>query len=61
MISTLVALLFSVPGLQWGAPGDHVEIFAGQGEVTLAELQADCLQTHFCVKNLFKKPWKMHP
>lgn len=55
MISTLVTLLFAIPGLQWGTPLDHLEIFAGQGEVTLAELQAGCLQIHFYDKESFSK------
>jgi hypothetical protein len=35
-----VALLFSIPGLKWSDPWDHVELFAGQAEVTLGEIQA---------------------
>jgi len=40
VVCTLVALLFSIPGLKWSDPWDHVELFAGQAEVTLGEIQA---------------------
>ncbi|CAL1129927.1 unnamed protein product [Cladocopium goreaui] len=39
-IATLVTLLFAVPGLDWSSPGDHLECFSGQMEVTKAEWAA---------------------
>lgn len=40
VICTVVTLLLSIPGLNWGAQSDHVEVFCGKGEVTMAEIQA---------------------
>ncbi|CAK9059461.1 unnamed protein product [Durusdinium trenchii] len=40
VVCTLVSVLFTVPGLRWDNPIDHLEIFAGKMSVTLAELQA---------------------
>ena len=40
VICTIVTLLLSIPGLDWGVQNEHVEVFCGKGEVTMAELQA---------------------
>ena len=37
VFATLIALLFSVPGLDWTSPADHLEVFSGDMEVTKAE------------------------
>ncbi|CAL1155932.1 unnamed protein product [Cladocopium goreaui] len=39
VICTLVTLLFAIPGLDWSNPTDHLELFCGKGEVTMAELE----------------------
>lgn len=39
VVCALVSSLFAVPGLDWSVDLDHVEVFCGKGEVTLAELQ----------------------
>ena len=40
VIGTIVSLLFGVPGLTWEKDLFHLEVFAGQSEVTKAELEA---------------------
>ncbi|CAK8991732.1 unnamed protein product [Durusdinium trenchii] len=40
VVCTLVSLLFTVPGLPWDRPIDHLEVFAGKMAVTLAEVEA---------------------
>ena len=35
-----MSLLFAVPGLSWDTPGQHLETFSGDMEVTKAEWRA---------------------
>lgn len=39
----LVALVYSLPGLDWSNPTDHAELFSGTMSVTIGELEAPSL------------------
>ncbi|CAK9092925.1 Uncharacterized protein SCF082_LOCUS43721 [Durusdinium trenchii] len=47
VVGTLMALLFSIQGLNWDDPGMHLECFAGKAEVTRAGRPAVALDASY--------------